>query len=121
MRRVIALSLMILFSWTLIAPLFASDTEAYLPACCRRNGTHHCMMRMMERRGGQQKGFTSVSEKRPCCPAGTRAVNSQIFKPEPGEQFSSSVVLHPAIAPQTQALYRISSFRSHPKRGPPLA
>ena len=30
----------------LISPLFAlgSDPESNLPACCRRNGAHHCMM-----------------------------------------------------------------------------
>jgi hypothetical protein len=119
MRRMIALSLMMLFSWMLIAPLFASDANANLPACCRRNGNHHCMMRMMERRSGQQKGFTSVSEKCPCFPVSTCAVHSSIFKPEAGEQFYSDVVRHPAIAPQSEALNRISSLRSHQKRGPP--
>jgi hypothetical protein len=32
MRRVIAISLMMLFSWTLIAPFFASDADANLPS-----------------------------------------------------------------------------------------
>jgi hypothetical protein len=121
MRRAIAISLMMLFSWTLIAPLFASDADANLPACCRRNGKHHCMMRMMERRSGLQKGFPSVSGKCPCFPVSTCAVYSPIFKPEAGEQFSSEAVRHPAIAPQTEAHNCISSLCSHPKRGPPLA
>jgi hypothetical protein len=119
MRRVIALSLMMLLSWTLIAPLFAPDADANLPACCRRNGKHHCMMRMMERRSGQQKGFTSVSEKCPCFPDSTCAVHSPIFEPAAGEQFYSNIFRVPAIAPQSEALYRISSLRSHQKRGPP--
>jgi hypothetical protein len=118
MRRVIALSLMMLFSCTLIAPLFASGADAYVPACCRRNGKHHCMM---ERRSGQEKGITSVSEKCPYCPVGTCAEYFQIFKPESGDLFSAGVVRHLSIAPQTEALYCISPFRSHPKRGPPLA
>jgi hypothetical protein len=46
MRRAITISLMMLSSWTLIAPPFAPDADANLSACCRRNGTHHCMMRM---------------------------------------------------------------------------
>jgi hypothetical protein len=54
-RRAIAFSLMVLFSLTLIAPLFAPDADANLPACCRRNGKHHCMMRMMERTAGNQE------------------------------------------------------------------
>jgi hypothetical protein len=120
MRRVIALSLMMLFSWTLIAPFFAPNADANLPACCRKNGKHHCMMRMMERRGGLQKGFTSVSEKCPCFPVSTCAIYSPIFKPEAEGQFSADVVRHPAIAPQSEVFYRISFLRSHQKRGPPI-
>jgi len=112
---------MMLFSWMLIAPLFAFDADANLPPCCRRNGKHHCMMRMMERCGGQQKGFTSVSEKCPCFPVSTCAGQSPIFKPEAEGQFYADVVRHPALAPQSEALCRISSLRSHQKRGPPLA
>ena len=62
MRRTIALALMMAFSWTLIAPIFGPDADANLPPCCRRHGKHHCMMRMMERFGGNQTGFTSVRE-----------------------------------------------------------
>jgi hypothetical protein len=119
MRRTIALSLLMMFSWLLIAPFLAPDAEANLPACCRRHGKHHCMMNRMERLGGNQKGFSSVSEKCPCFPAGTCAVHSATFKPEAGERFYAEVVRHPACAPQTEALFRISFLRSHPKRGPP--
>ena len=121
MRRVIAISLMMLFSWTLIAPLFAFDADAKLPACCRRNGKHHCMMRMVEQRSGRQKGFTSVSERCPCFPAAICVVFSPIAKLEAGGQFYADIDRHPVLAPLTEALYRISSLRSHHKRGPPLA
>jgi hypothetical protein len=121
MRRVISLSLMMLFSWILIAPLFASDSDANLPACCRRNGAHHCMMRMMEQHSGQQQGLTSVLEKWPCYPTGACAAYSLIFKSESGDQFFANVVCHPTAASHAEALYHISSFRSNPKRGPPLA
>jgi hypothetical protein len=44
-RRAFAVALLGVFSFSLI-PLqaFASDDEAGLPACCRRNGKHHCAM-----------------------------------------------------------------------------
>ncbi|MBZ5675662.1 MAG: hypothetical protein LAP61_15585 [Acidobacteriia bacterium] len=45
MRRALAVALLGLFSFSLIPPsAFASDPEAGLPACCRRNGKHHCTM-----------------------------------------------------------------------------
>jgi hypothetical protein len=119
MRRTIALALTALFCWTLIAPVFWPGADANLPPCCRRNGKHHCMMRMMGQLGGKGKGFTSVSEKCPCEPASTCAVYSPVFKPEAGKPFYTQVVRRPAPAPRTEVLYRIAFLRSHPKRGPP--
>jgi hypothetical protein len=119
MRRTIALALTMVFSLMLIAPIFGPDADANLPPCCRRNGKHHCMMRMMERLSGNQKGFTSVSEKCPCLPVSTCAAHSPTYKPEAGSQFYAEVVRHPSCAPQTEARYRISFLGSHQKRGPP--
>jgi hypothetical protein len=118
MRRAISLSLLLMFSWLLIAPFLAPDAEANVPACCRRHGKHHCMMSRMERLGSQ-KGFSSVTEKCPRFPAGTCAVHSAAFKPEADERFYAEVVRHPACAAQTEALFRIAFLRSHQKRGPP--
>jgi hypothetical protein len=118
MRRAIAISMMMLFSWMLIAPLLTPGPEANLPACCRGNGKHHCMMRMI-RNNGNQKGFTTVSEKCPCCLASACAVHSVTYKPESAKLFYAEARRHPAYAPQTEALGRISLLRSHQKRGPP--
>jgi hypothetical protein len=119
MRRTIALALTVIFSWTLIAPIFGPGAGANLPPCCRRDGKHHCMMRMMGQLSGSQKGFNSVTEKCPCQPAATCAVHSPVFKPEAGSRFYAQVVTYAACAPRTEALFRIAFLRSHPKRGPP--
>jgi len=76
------------------------------------------MMRMMRADRGE-KGFTTVSEKCPCCPAGSCAAHSNPYQPEAAERFYADVVRQAAIAPQTEALLRIAVLRSHPKRGPP--
>jgi hypothetical protein len=44
MRRALASILLVLFSFTLIAPLLLADNASDLPACCRRDGKHHCAM-----------------------------------------------------------------------------
>src|SRR5689334_11727891 len=44
MRRTLALLLIALFSLSLLTPLFAADERQELPACCRRDGQHHCSM-----------------------------------------------------------------------------
>jgi hypothetical protein len=61
MRRAIAISLMMLFSWTLIAPFYARDSGANLPACCRKNGKHHCAMHTIDQLAGNQRGVTTVA------------------------------------------------------------
>jgi hypothetical protein len=119
MRRAIAISLMMLFSWTLIAPLLPANAEANLPACCRKNGNCHCGMCRRGHRSGTRKGLTSVTEKCPCRPASACAIQSPTYKPEAGEWFYAEVVRHPARAPRTEAFARISFLRGHPKRGPP--
>jgi hypothetical protein len=119
MRRTIALALTMLFCWTPIAPFFAPDAEANLPACCRRHGQHHCTMRALERSGGKQGGFSSLSENCPCAPAGACAIHSQTFTPEPQEPLHAKTVFRPLRAPQIQSLFRLAALRSHPKRGPP--
>jgi len=119
MRRAIAHSLLMIFSLTLIAPLLVPDAEASLPACCRRNGKHHCMMRGMHQSASKEAGLASVHEKCPCLPQSTGAVHTVKFMPAAGQRFYAEVVFQPAWAPQAEARSRISSSRSHQKRGPP--
>jgi tRNA G26 N,N-dimethylase Trm1 len=122
MRRALAISLMMLFSWTLIAPLLTLGAESNQSACCCcRNGKHRCMCKMhrMAQQVGNQKGFTTVSEKCPCCPASACTVYSPVYKPETEKRFYAEVVFNPARLPQSETQPRISFLRSHPKRGPP--
>jgi hypothetical protein len=119
MRRAIAHSLLMIFSWMLVAPLFAQNFEANLPACCRRAGKHHCMMRGMEQAGSEEAGFASVQEKCPCLPESTGAVHAAKFMPGAGPRLCDEVGFHPAYALQMSAHFRILFFRDHQKRGPP--
>jgi hypothetical protein len=118
MRRAIAISLMMLFSWTLIAPLLPVDAEANLPPCCRANGKHHCMCRMRHRLGNQ-KGLVTITEKCPCCPASASTPASPTYKPEAAAAHHAEAVFLPALAPRTETHPSIEFLRSHPKRGPP--
>jgi hypothetical protein len=44
LRRLWAIFLLALFSFSLIGPTVAADSDSNLPACCRRFGKHHCSM-----------------------------------------------------------------------------
>jgi hypothetical protein len=105
MRRAIAISLMMLFSWTLIAPFFAPDVQASLPACCRKNGKHHCAMRIMGLLAGNQRGFTTVAEKCPRCPLNAaRQIHLNIKQNLPAH-FIPSLFLIPCLRSKLRLIF----------------
>ena len=67
MRRLLSLVLLAAFGFPAVAPVLAlgQDTESSLPACCRRNGAHHCSMGNMQR---QSTSAPALSEHCPCFP-----------------------------------------------------
>jgi hypothetical protein len=125
MRRFIAILLLAILSSSLSAPLFglSSNADSNLPACCRRNGKHHCAagmaMAMQIDRSGKQ--IRTVSEKCPYCPYATTAAQGHFSPPPPNGAFYASVLSHPSKFAQTEARFRISFDRSRQKRGPPAA
>ncbi len=121
MRRILAISLLLLLGLPLVAPLFADGAaEASVPACCRRDGKHHCMMMQMESQSGDGVRLAAVRERCPYCP--TVPVTPHLdFAMDAGETtICSAVVSHPCGVAQTEARLRISFDRSRQKRGPPL-
>lgn len=118
-RRALAISMLLLFSFSLISPLFASDAaEASLPACCRRGGKHHCAL-SVEALSQHGKSISVIAEKCPFTPAVPAVMHfSAIAPPTDGAVFAG-LVSHPAVHAQTSAQYRISFDRSRQKRGPP--
>jgi hypothetical protein len=119
-RRACGLLLVLLFSLPLIAPAFTSaPDEASLPACCRRNGKHHCVMyRMMM--GEVASRATTVSEKCPYSPFGHVALMlPHVFVSHSTPAVSSSPTGPAAIVREAEAGYRIALDRARHKRGPP--
>jgi hypothetical protein len=117
-RRALAISLLLLFSFSLMAPVVSTDAaEARLPACCRRGGKHHCAMFSM----GLQQGrsVSIIAEKCPYAPAALTASHLSVFAPPANDAVFAGLISHPAVHAQTAARYRISFDRSRQKRGPP--
>ena len=44
MRRALSIILGLIFGLGPLAPAFGASEDARLPACCRRQGAHHCAM-----------------------------------------------------------------------------
>lgn len=125
LRKLIAITLLAIFGLP-FASLFAltPKKEANLPACCRRNGKHHCMMSLVERSKLQdhKPGFAAPPDKCPYCPAVVMGVHTPIhFKPSFGRVLHASFVSHSTGIAQTECKLRIARDRARGKRGPPTA
>jgi hypothetical protein len=119
--RFIAIALLLIFAGDTALPALLADSESALPACCRRDGKHHCaMMDMLEKQ--EQSGgpsFRTVARKCPLFPRSTVAFFTGQATPPPVAAFVGSISSHPVFKAQTEILYRISHGRTRQKRGPP--
>jgi hypothetical protein len=117
MRRGLAIVLALLFSSLLILPAFASSNST-MPVCCRKEGKHRCMMHRAEPIGSGASVAT-IAAKCPCAAQATVAWQPQFSPSTIRQAIFAGLVSHPAVAPQTEASYRVSYDRSRQKRGPP--
>jgi hypothetical protein len=111
--------MLLLFGLPLLAPVWAPDmAEASIPACCRRDGKHHCAMSgdMAQQQG---HAINVIAEKCPYTPAVAPVFHLTTFSPASDAVIFAEVVSHPAAHAQAEARYRISFDRSRQKRGPP--
>jgi hypothetical protein len=118
MKRMLATLLVLVFSLPLAAPAFVSiASRSELPACCRRNGAHHCAMGSMS--AAAPAHYRTVSSNCPWWPAG----HVRLMMPHAVGTRSAAVVGHVAHSAarvrEAEAGYRISCERTRQKRGPP--
>jgi hypothetical protein len=121
-RQILSIFLVLLIGFPLVAPMFAAIPEANLPACCRKNGAHHCDGMAMEMMHAAPSGhvFSDAGGLCPFYPKSTAAVQLHpVFLASSQVRFAD-VVAHPTGQPQTEARYRIAYSRSRQKRGPPV-
>lgn len=122
MRRVLASIWLALLSFPLIAQIALANNAPDLPACCRRDGKHHCAMSEMAG-SAEMPGGPALKAVQLKCPLFPKA--------EVVPSFSKTVVLQCAArigAPRLAGLTtirpedtnpRIASRASVRKRGPP--
>jgi hypothetical protein len=117
MRRFLAILLLAAFGLPTVAPLLAQtqDPDRNLPACCRRNGAHHCALSIAAQAGNAPV----VSARCPVFPqhAAVATVTAAAF-----------LATHPSIklplttqsrAARAEAQRHLSRERTHHTRGPP--
>lgn len=123
MRRLIGITLLLLFSLPLISPVLAlaGISAADLPACCRRNGTHHCLMNMRQTESsGPGISLSAIPQRCPAYPAVVTAVQHGDLSLHAASLIFAEIATHPSLKIQTKARARVALDRSRQKRGPPL-
>jgi hypothetical protein len=122
LRRILAITLLAIFGMPLFAPLVASaaTAEMHLPACCRRNGKHHCAMSLSNSGvpAHQAPAFRAPLGRCPYYPAQTTSPSNS-FAMTAATAIFAELVSHPAFHAQTESKWRISRDRARQKRGPP--
>jgi hypothetical protein len=85
LRKLLTILLLAFFGLPIVSPLFAeSAMEAgRIPACCRRNGEHHCTMTATERnnlkQGEDPSRFAAPPETCPYAPAAVVAIHTNLL------------------------------------------
>jgi hypothetical protein len=122
MRRVPAILLVFLFSFSLIAPALFPDAQSNLPACCRRDGKHHCGMTAQDMAQTPSSGAAVEALHAKCrfFPEGGAVLpHSDAALLAASQRAYVSLVTRIAVTAQVEAGYRLSCNRAHQKRGPP--
>ena len=120
MPRASAILLLALFGFALIGPALLADGASSVPACCRKNGTHHCAMNTQDQSDDPDGALQSVRNRCPMFPSSTAAPgHNSAATVRPSSLFFAAIVSHPTAHAQTNAHYRVSFSRSWHKRGPP--
>jgi hypothetical protein len=113
MRRSVIILLLLAIAGTPFVPMLAASSQV-LPACCRRDGTHHCMA------ASSGDGFKAAASACPYrrSPATMRSnvAVASAARSWQGVVTSSGLHLHADRA----GIVTYSCY-SHPKRGPPFA
>jgi hypothetical protein len=124
-RRTLSILLLAFFALPTFAPLLAMSgtSESNLPACCRRNGHHHCAM-SAEERGKLVTDAPQYQAPLETCPYHRESLltpHAQQFAITTGSVvFAQRSDLQLKVG-EAEAIARISAHRAHQKRGPPFA
>jgi hypothetical protein len=112
-----------IFLLPLFLPFFNLGSESSLPACCRRDGKHHCAMSVPLRQvlPGTSSGPVARTAI-PACPYRSHllmpVVSRVLFVP-PLQGFSVPAISYAELNRKSVFLARFSEFSTELERGPP--
>jgi hypothetical protein len=122
LRRLLSILLFGAFLFPLVAPALAAASASGVPACCRRNGKHHCGMLQAEKNQAESQDVR-VSAPVEKCPFEQKSFGTAHHDLSTSAAAATNTIAlaqEPTAASQAECLRRISFDRSRQKRGPPV-
>jgi hypothetical protein len=124
MRRALSILLVLFFGFGPLAATLGASDDAGLPACCRRNGAHHCAMSdalqsWMLRTESRMPGFTAPSHC-PLYPSASPALIAPVALAAAAAAHSAPVLEALASIPY-HASVRSAALETVSDRGPPTS
>src|SRR5215472_3107425 len=114
-RRVPAILLLGIFSFVLIVPILAADTDSKLPECCRREGQHRCTMTGAPSTAGNLiQAVCAAYPKTGAAPAYSKVAAASL-----AQAAAAPILSFSAGRPRIETLAHTSFSRTRQKRGPP--
>jgi hypothetical protein len=95
--------------------------ESRVPACCRRNGKHHCTMSAEQYADLSGQTSVAASESCPCAPQTLASTAPQLSALAQAPPAAIHVPARPRAAHATSAAVLLSDRQTQPKRGPPAS
>jgi hypothetical protein len=123
MRRGFSLFLILLITLGPLAATVQGDDDSRVPACCRRDGAHHCVMseaaaRLIAEAYAGKSIFTAPSTC-PRFPGSVYTVTNSIHALAAAPVDLSGLAVNPLSPSAAQGAARISEARTRSSRAPP--
>ncbi len=115
MRRLLALLLLCSFGLAPGLSAAASGQQSTVPACCRRDGKHHC-----GKHEPLKRAFRSIEAKCPCAPVPAGLYVATDFLLPPASRANACLLTaHTAGSGPADSFRLTALYDAHQKRGPP--
>jgi hypothetical protein len=125
MRRALSICFIVFFGFGPVSAAFQAGDDSRLPACCRRNGTHHCAMSesmmawMIEAVSG--KPILANPSHCPLYPNGGFVPNAPVHALARSAEGLPTLLAQSHSPAATRAAARMSQLRTRADRGPPAS
>jgi len=120
MRRFVASLVLSVMAWSFVAPMASALTGTDVPACCRRDGKHHCMAGMSGMSATSTDGPFSFRSSSSVCPYRSRiAAPAGLAHPQSPVDSTLQPPLATVIAIVDCVSFESRLTTSNSQRGPP--